>query len=101
MKIKEFEELKSKFKQLEERNKMSFEELFPDDFIKKHTKSKNLNDFFKNSGFKIDSAEDFAAIPDNSWEEYIIENTQFTSWLAMQKTAHDQWLAKWADDNLK
>lgn len=79
-------------------NSIAFNELFPDSFIKQQTNSINLNDFFKKSGFIINSKDDFRAIPDEEWEKYIIENTNFKSWNEMQKTAHKIWVKNWLKD---
>ncbi|OJX91011.1 MAG: hypothetical protein BGO90_05395 [Legionella sp. 40-6] len=92
-------ELKAKFKKLQDINSLSFEELFPDDFIQQNTNTLSLNDFLKQSGFVINSNEDFLNIPDEEWEKYVIENTRFNSWVEMQKTAHEIWLKKWLDAN--
>ncbi|WP_460418760.1 hypothetical protein [Pseudomonas sp. microsymbiont 2] len=56
-------------------------------FISAHSKFADLEALFAASGFKVDSAEDFAAIPDDEWDTFIKENTDFESWLDMQKTA--------------
>ena len=98
-KITGFDELRAKFQKLQDIESIGFEELFPDDFIQRHTNSKNLKDFFTQSGFTINSKEDFVAIPDNDWEKYITTNTHFKSWIEMQQTAHESWLKKWLKDN--
>ena len=39
------------------------------------------------SGFKVESAEDFAAIPDEEWDAFVSKNTSYSSWEEMQKGA--------------
>ncbi|WP_419419469.1 hypothetical protein ACNVED_13280 [Legionella sp. D16C41] len=93
-----FDELRAKYKELD--NKIiPIDELFPDSFIQQHTTALSLSEFFKQSGFIINSKEDFLAIPDDKWEKYITENTKFESWIEMQRVAQEAWLKKWLKDN--
>ena len=39
------------------------------------------------SGFSVESAEDFLAIPETEWDQFISQKTQFSNWQEMQKTA--------------
>ncbi|NWA81650.1 hypothetical protein [Pseudomonas sp. D2002] len=56
------------------------------EFVSSHSKFSDLETLFAASGFKIDSPEDFAAIPDDEWDKFISENTDFTSWEEMQRS---------------
>jgi hypothetical protein len=49
---------------------------------------------FDASGFKIESPEDFAAIPDAEWDQFIRDNTTFASWEAMLGEAGGEWAAR-------
>ena len=68
-------------------DRISFADLFPSSFVSEHTRFETMEELFQSSGFKVDSEDDLKAIPDNEWEQHIIENTKFDSWLDMQKTA--------------
>ena len=66
-------------------------ELMPSNFVSSCSRFKDLQELFDSSGFKIDSAEDFKAIPDSDWDEYIQKNTTYSSWAEMQKAAVASW----------
>lgn len=57
-------------------------------FISAHSSFADLDGLIKGSGFKVESIEDFKAIPDDEWDIFIKENTDFENWLDMQKAAH-------------
>lgn len=68
-------------------DRVSFTDIFPPQFISEHSNFRTIEELFDKSGFKVESAEDFEAIPDNEWETFIIQNTNFSSWEDMQKSA--------------
>lgn len=43
------------------------------------------------SGFKVESSEDFAAIPDAAWDAFITSRTRFASWGEMKDAAAGGW----------
>jgi hypothetical protein len=49
---------------------------------------------FEASGFKIESIEDFAAIPDVAWDEFIRAHTSVSTWEAMLGEAGGAWAAR-------
>lgn len=76
----------------EEQYNLTFEELFPDSFIKEYTQGKFITykEFFKSSGFNINSQEDLDDIPEyklNELDEYIKDVTVFSSWKEMLNDA--------------
>lgn len=70
-----------------------FSELFAPDFMQKHSRCSSFEALIEAGGFHVESAEDFAAIPNDKWEVVVRENTNFPSWLEMQKTAGAEWAA--------
>jgi len=74
-------------KKMQGETKVKPVDLMTPDFIKNCSEFKDLEHIFNSSDFKIGSTEDFAAIPDDEWEEFIINNTTFESWIEMQKKA--------------
>jgi hypothetical protein len=46
---------------------------------------------FERSGFKVESQEDFAAIPDEPWDDFIRSNTSFFNWREMLQAAGAAW----------
>lgn len=49
---------------------------------------------FDASGFKVESQEDFAAIPDVEWNEFIRSISSFSDWQTMLGEAGATWAAK-------
>jgi hypothetical protein len=60
----------------------------------KHSRFQSTDEMLAASGFKVDTAEDFAAIPDAEWDQFISQNTSFPSWEAMQGEAAQAWVAR-------
>lgn len=56
-------------------------------FVARHMQFASTDEFFEQSGFKIESLEDFAAIPDEEWDEYIRSVSGFSRWRAMLSKA--------------
>lgn len=66
-------------------------ELLTPAFVAWHTQFASVDEFFEQSGFKIESLEDFAAIPDEEWDEYIRSVSGFSRWRAMLSKAGESW----------
>ena len=69
-------------------------ELLTPDFLARCSRFHSADDLFEASGFKIETPEDFAAIPDVEWDQCIRANTSFASWEAMLSEAGGQWAAR-------
>ncbi|MFC1819795.1 hypothetical protein ACFLZG_01755 [Thermodesulfobacteriota bacterium] len=54
--------------------------LLMDSFVTKYTKFTSAQQMFVESGFEIDSAEDFKAIPVEEWDTFITGSSDFNSW---------------------
>jgi hypothetical protein len=96
-----FNELERKLKKMEQSaqaiegtNSVPFTELFPDGFMKKFTTFTSIENMLNESPFTIQTDEDFAAIDDSEWDEYIRKVTKFHSWEQMQEEAALEWTAK-------
>lgn len=73
---------------------VSFNDLFPHDFMSKHTQFASINEMVTKSPFKVESEEDFKNIPDEAWDVYVRENTSFKSWAEMQSKAAEEYFGK-------
>jgi hypothetical protein len=62
-------------------------ELFPPTFMRLHTKVASFEALFEAGGFKVESQDDFEAIPDAEWENLVRSHTSFSSWHEMQEKA--------------
>ncbi len=66
---------------------ISFQELFPDSFVKKHSGFSSIGDLFEQGGFKYDTRVDSRAINEGQIDAFICENTDFESWADMKRAA--------------
>jgi hypothetical protein len=69
-------------------------ELLSDNFIAKHSSFASFDELLAASPFKIETKEDFEAIPDAEWDFYIAANTSFGSWEEMQRQAASEFVVK-------
>lgn len=69
-------------------------DLLTPDFISRHSRFAAEDEMFTASGFRIQSAQDFADIPDDLWDQFIGQNTVFESWSEMLQSAKLEWLLK-------
>ena len=72
--------------ELEGNHNIPFSELFDRTFMEQHTNVSSFDDFLIQGGYDTDE-DSFKAIPDNEWEEYVRNNSDFNSWTDMMETA--------------
>lgn len=66
-------------------------ELLTPEFLQQHSKFRNVNEMFANSGFFIETAEDFARIPERDWDTFIRLKTSFATWKELSQAAGLDW----------
>ena len=49
---------------------------------------------YQASGFKIETPENFAAIPDEDWDAFIRSISSFADWKSMLNEAGKEWAAQ-------
>jgi len=54
----------------------------------------SLDEMIQASGFKVESEDDFKAIPDAEWDAFIRENTSFSGWREMLEGGAAEWAKK-------
>ena len=74
--------------------KIPMSEVLTSDFISRSTKFSSLEELLEASGFKIESQDDFAAIPVDDLDRFIRSNSLFDSWNALLSTAGSEWAKK-------
>lgn len=79
-------------KEIDGKHQVKLVDLMNPDFISAHSKYADFDALLAASDFKVENAEDFAAIPDDAWDAYINSNTDFDSWLEMQKAAGAEYM---------
>ena len=70
---------------------VTLRELFPPAFMRKYTEFESLNRLIETSRWEVKSREDFEAIPDEPFDEYIVATTHFEDWEQMLRTAGGKW----------
>lgn len=80
--------------ELDDTQSVPITELLSPEFVSSHTRFANAEEMFDASGFKVESQEDFAAIPDVEWNEFIRSISSFSDWQTMLGEAGATWAAK-------
>lgn len=88
---KKLEDLERKAEVLNGEHKVPFSELFNSYFMQRYTNFSTMEELIEAGGFKIESAEDFNAIPDQEWDIYIAQTTKFPNWQEMMEKAGTEW----------
>jgi hypothetical protein len=60
----------------------------------RNTDFDSVEAMFEASGYKVESTEDFQAIPDEPWDAFIKERTRFDSWEDMKSSAVQAWATR-------
>lgn len=94
MPVKGLDAVRKQLKKLEEIKQVSLGELFNPVFMSSNTDFQSIGEMFERSGFKSDSMEDIAAIPDDEWDAFVSAHTRFDSWSDMRELALGQFLKK-------
>lgn len=91
---KKLEDLARNARELHGKHEIQFQELLSPEFLARHTRFRDAGELFEASGFRVESEEDFKAIPDEEWDEFINANTSFSNWEAMLSEAAKAWTSK-------
>ena len=73
---------------------VAFEDLFPPEFMRRYTDYASIEELITASGHKVESTEDFEAIPQAEWDQFIKAKTRFANWEAMQSKAGEDYVAR-------
>lgn len=88
-----FDKLKQNIETLAATTEVKLGDMMNPAFISAHSRYANLDELVNGSVFKVETAEDFKAIPDAEWDVFIKENTDFENWQEMQAAAHSDYVA--------
>lgn len=89
--VRPLRDLQRRAEELDGEHQFSFPELFPDEFMLRNTEFPTIDALFAASGFKVESSEDLAAIPDAPWDAFVASRTRFASWDEMKNAAAGEW----------
>lgn len=85
------DDLSKKAEKLDGQHNVPVSELLTDSFVAQHTSFSSVDEMFKASGFKVETQEDFAAIPDIEWDNYIRSVSNFDGWQSMLDAGVQEW----------
>jgi hypothetical protein len=88
---KKLEDLERKAKALNGKHEISFAELFNASFMRRYTSFDSMEELIEAGGFKVETVDDFKAIPEHKWDEHIARSTRFRNWQEMMKQASAEW----------
>jgi hypothetical protein len=91
---KQLKQMQKGAKELSRTKQVSFSELFTTSFMKKYTSFSSMDELLNAGGFKVESQEDFEAIPDTELDRHIAATTKFKNWKDMLNEATTQYAAK-------
>ena len=91
---KQLKQMQKGAKELSRTKQVSFGELFTTSFMKKYTSFSTMDELLNVGGFKVESQEDFEAIPDTEFDKHIAATTKFKTWEDMLSEATTQYAAR-------
>lgn len=90
----ELDRLRDQAKAIDGENAVSFTELFPEDFMQTYTTFESIQEFFDVSPWTVESEADFEQIPQDEFDAYVDDHTEFNSWEAMLSAAAREWIGR-------
>ncbi len=87
-------DLSRRASELDGQHSVPIADLLTPAFISKCSSYKSADELFDASGFKVKTQEDFAAIPDDAWDDFIRKNTAYGNWQEMLQAAGSVWVKK-------
>jgi hypothetical protein len=73
---------------------VSFNDLFPPEFMREHTDFTEIGDLIKASGYEVNDADDFKRIPAAEWDAHVAARTRFRNWEEMQAQAGREYVVR-------
>lgn len=92
--LDELQKLQKRLEELDGSHQIPFDEMFEPAFMIEFTDFTSIDEMFEASGYKVENDEDFAAIPDAEWDQFVARTTRFASWEEMQQEAGNRWVQK-------
>lgn len=95
--MRALEDLRIKAMKLGGEHRVGVHDLLTPEFMSLHTRFPSFDAMLDSSTWDIASQEDFDAIPDEPWDEYVRETTDFHTWQEMLSAAGEEWIASQLD----
>jgi hypothetical protein len=91
---RQLKDLGRRVQELEGTHEVPMKEVFSSDFMSKYTDFSSFNEMLDASGFKVQTSEDFAAIPDDQWDAFVSARTRFENWKEMREEGAREYIAR-------
>lgn len=92
--LKELDDLAKRIDIVRGEHAVPMSDVITSSFLQTCSRFASLDELLAASGFEVNSAEDFAAIPDEQWDAFIRTSTSFANWEEMQSAAGEAWAVK-------
>ena len=92
--IDDLNELEQNAEELDGENQVPLTELLNPGFMQKYTEFASIDEMFEQSKWTVESEEDLDAIPDQEFDTYVRDHTQFTDSEEMMGMAAEEWTAE-------
>lgn len=92
--LRKLRDLQRKAEQLDGEHSVPLAELFNDEFMLRNTEFPSVKSMLEGSGYKIESNEELANIPEEDWDTFIRSCTRFASWDEMKNAAAQEWVGR-------
>ncbi|MFC5133482.1 MULTISPECIES: hypothetical protein [Haloferacaceae] len=79
---------------MNEQNEIPFEQLFTEEFMQLYTEFDSFEALLEASQWDVKDEDDFEAIPEDAFDTYVDEHTDFPSWEVMSQTAAQRFLER-------
>ncbi|QZP39367.1 hypothetical protein [Halobaculum magnesiiphilum] len=79
---------------MNEQNEIPFEQLFTEEFMQLYTEFDSFEALLEASQWDVEDEDDFEAIPEDEFDTYVDEHTDFPSWEVMSQTAAQRFLER-------
>lgn len=87
-------DMKAAAEELDGTHEIPLSELLTENFMRANTEFASFSEMLDASGFKVETSQDFAAIPDDQWDAFVRSRTRFQGWNEMLGTAAKKYAAK-------
>lgn len=77
---------------MNEPNQIPLEQLFTEDFMQLYSEFRSFEAFLEASEWDVEKQEDVEAIPEDEFDSYVDDQTDFPSWEVMYETAAKRFL---------
>lgn len=91
---RKLDDLSRRAKKLDGQHSIPMADLLTPTFISKCSRYNSVEELFNASGFSVKTQEDFSAIPNDEWDEFIGKNTTYGNWQEMLSAAGAEWARK-------